>query len=61
MLAPKRGGTPFRQLGALLASLLPNSRTLEVPEASHVMHVENPSLVNAAVLRFLDEVCEGNR
>ena len=51
----------FRRLAELLASLLPNSRTLEVPAASHAMHVENPTAVNDAVLRFLAEVTEQQR
>ena len=46
----------FRRLAELLASLLPNSRTLDVPAASHVMHVENPTAVNDALLRFLANV-----
>jgi pimeloyl-ACP methyl ester carboxylesterase len=50
--------TIFRRLGVLLASLLPNSRTLDVPSASHAMHVQNPTAVNDAVLRFLAEVTE---
>lgn len=43
----------FRRLAGLLASLLPNSRTIDVPAASHAMHVENPTVVNDAVSRFL--------
>jgi pimeloyl-ACP methyl ester carboxylesterase len=43
----------LRRLAALLASLLPNSRRLDVPSASHVMHLENPTVVSAALLRFL--------
>lgn len=51
----------FRRLAGLLASLLPNSRTLDVPAASHAMHVENPAAVNDALLRFLAEVTEQQR
>lgn len=46
----------LRRMAALLVSLLPNSRSFEVPSASHVMHFENPTAVNPALLRFLDEV-----
>jgi pimeloyl-ACP methyl ester carboxylesterase len=46
----------FGRLASLLASLLPNSHTLTVPAASHAMHVENPTAVNDAVLRFLANV-----
>ncbi len=45
----------LRRLAGLLAALLPNSRRLDIPSASHVMHVENPDAVNAGVLRFLTE------
>ena len=51
----------LRRLAELLAGLLPNSRRLEVPSASHVMHVENPDAVNAALLRFLAEITERER
>jgi pimeloyl-ACP methyl ester carboxylesterase len=46
----------FRRLAALLAALLPDSRTLEVPSASHAMHLENPAALNAGLLRFLASV-----
>jgi pimeloyl-ACP methyl ester carboxylesterase len=46
----------FRRLAALLAALLPDSRNLEVPSASHVMHVENPAALNAGLLSFLASV-----
>jgi pimeloyl-ACP methyl ester carboxylesterase len=49
----------LRQLAEFLAALLPNSRRLEVPSASHFMHLENPDAVNAAVLRFF-AVVEGH-
>lgn len=51
----------FRRLAELLASLLPNSRTVEVPAASHAMHVENPTVVNDALLRFLASVTKQHR
>ena len=48
---------PFlRQLARLLASLLPDSRELEVPAASHAMHFQNPTVVNAGLIQFLDRV-----
>jgi pimeloyl-ACP methyl ester carboxylesterase len=43
----------FRHLAALLTSLLPNARSLDVPAASHVMHLENPDALNAGLLQFL--------
>jgi pimeloyl-ACP methyl ester carboxylesterase len=48
----------FRRLAGLLASLLPNSRTVNVPTASHAMHCQNPTAVNDAVLRFLANVTD---
>lgn len=46
----------LRRLAELLATLLPNSRRLEVPSASHFMHVENPHAVNVGLLRFFAQV-----
>jgi pimeloyl-ACP methyl ester carboxylesterase len=46
----------FQRLAALLATLLPDSRRLEVPFASHAMHVENPVALNAGLLSFLASV-----
>jgi pimeloyl-ACP methyl ester carboxylesterase len=46
----------FRRLAALLAGLLPNSQTLDVPAASHAMHLQNPQAVNAGLLSFLHAV-----
>ena len=46
------------RLAELLAALLPNSQRLEVPSASHFMHLENPNAVNAGLLRFFAQVKE---
>lgn len=48
----------LKRLDRLLASLLPDNRTLTVPAASHVMHLENPTAVNDALLRFFADVTE---
>ena len=53
--------TMFRRLAALLAALLPNSRTVDVPAASHAMHLENPAALNDALVRFLAEATEQQR
>jgi pimeloyl-ACP methyl ester carboxylesterase len=45
----------LRRMAALLRSLLPNSSSFEVPSASHVMHLENPTALNPVLLRFLAE------
>ena len=39
----------------------PNSRRLDIPSASHVMHVENPAALNAGLLRFLTDPAEHDR
>ena len=36
-----------------LEELLPNVGRIEVPEASHIMHEDNPRVVNEAILAFL--------
>lgn len=36
-----------------LASILPNAERVEIPEASHLMHEENPEAFNRALLSFL--------
>ena len=43
----------LRRMATPLASLLANSKSLEVPSASHAMHLENPTAFNPALLRFL--------
>lgn len=53
--------TLFHRLAGLLASLLPNSRSLDIPAASHVMHVENPAALNDGLLHFLGDVTERDR
>lgn len=46
----------LRRLAGRLASLLPHSSRLEVPNASHAMHFQNPDFLNAGLLRFLGDV-----
>lgn len=48
----------LKRFDGLLARLLPNNRTLTVPAASHVMHLENPTAVNDALLGFLATMTE---
>src|SRR5262249_4345098 len=45
-----------RRLAGLLGALLPDSRLLEVPSATHFMHLQNPAALNACLLRFLTDV-----
>jgi pimeloyl-ACP methyl ester carboxylesterase len=44
----------LRRLAALLASLLPNARRLDVPGASHLMHLQNAAAFNARLQGFLE-------
>lgn len=46
----------FRRLCGALARLLPNSQLVDVPDASHLMHLENPDAVNARLMRFLGQI-----
>jgi pimeloyl-ACP methyl ester carboxylesterase len=50
----------LHRLAALLASMLPNVGRLEVPAASHLMHLDNPDVLNAGLLRFLCEQSDPN-
>jgi pimeloyl-ACP methyl ester carboxylesterase len=43
----------LRRLAALLASQLPNVRRLDVPGASHLMHLQNAAAFNAGLSEFL--------
>ncbi|GAB3269414.1 hypothetical protein GCM10027449_03690 [Sinomonas notoginsengisoli] len=43
----------LRLLAKRLDELLPHSRIVDIPDASHVMHVQNPAAANAAIVDFL--------
>jgi pimeloyl-ACP methyl ester carboxylesterase len=43
----------FRRLLDRLEELLPDTERVEIPGASHIMHEDNPSAYNVAVLSFL--------
>lgn len=45
----------LRRLGGLLASLLSDARRLDVPNASHLMHLQNPAAFNVGLLEFLEK------
>jgi pimeloyl-ACP methyl ester carboxylesterase len=36
-----------------LHQLLPNSQLVDIADASHLMHYEQPDALNAAVLKFI--------
>ncbi len=52
--------TPPAEARAMQA-LLRRSRLDEIPEASHLLNLEQPEAVNNAMLRFLDEMYQGTR
>lgn len=43
----------LRQLASLLSELLPNARHVDIPDASHLMHLQNPTQLNQQLLEFL--------
>jgi pimeloyl-ACP methyl ester carboxylesterase len=43
----------FHRLADRLAELLPNCERVQISNASHIMHEDNPSAYNDAVLSFL--------
>ena len=45
---------PLHRLADRLAELLPNVERVEIPEASHMMHWQNPESTAQAILGFLD-------
>lgn len=53
LLRGERSPRLFRLLADRLEELLPNVRRMEVPGASHIMHEDNPQVVNEAIARFL--------
>ncbi len=48
-------GSPMflRRLAELLANLLPNAEQLDIPDATHAMHLQNPDGFHRGLLRFL--------
>jgi pimeloyl-ACP methyl ester carboxylesterase len=55
LITAGRSPALFHRLNDALADLLPRTRRLEVPDASHMMHEDNPAAFNRAVMSFLDE------
>lgn len=52
LLHGERSPGLFRLLAHRLEELLPNARRVEVPGASHIMHEDNPQVVNEAIAGF---------
>ena len=53
LLHAERSPKFLRLLTDRLEELLPNVGRIEVPEASHIMHEDNPAVVNEAILAFV--------
>lgn len=53
LLHGERSPRLFRLRADRLEELLPNVRRMEVPAASHIMHEDNPQVVNEAIAGFL--------
>ncbi len=51
----------LRRLTDRLQELLPNAQRVDIAGASHLMHYEKPSSVNAAVLQFIEQTPERAR
>lgn len=55
LVAGKESGPLFRlTLLRELERLLPNASRIEIPDASHLMHEDNPPAFNTAVFSFID-------
>jgi pimeloyl-ACP methyl ester carboxylesterase len=45
--------TGYREIAALIASMVPGARLLRYPEAGHVMNLEQPEKFSTDVLEFV--------
>ncbi len=54
LLVGEQSPVILRRLTDRLHELLPDSERVEIADASHLMHEDNPGMVNAAILGFLD-------
>jgi pimeloyl-ACP methyl ester carboxylesterase len=53
LIAAQKSPRIWQELSIELKKLIPNSELNIIPEASHIMHEDDPSSYNAAVLSFL--------
>ncbi|MBT8465275.1 MAG: alpha/beta hydrolase [Deltaproteobacteria bacterium] len=60
LLCGQRSPAFLRRLSDRLEELLPNVRRIEVPGASHIMHEDNPEVVNRAIAEFLKGTADGS-
>ncbi len=54
LLVGEQSPVILRRLTDSLHELLPDSERVEIADASHLMHEDNPGMVNAAILGFLE-------
>lgn len=59
LLHGQRSPAFLHRLADRLEELLPNVRRAEVPDASHIMHEDNPEFVNRAILEFVNGAAGG--
>ena len=55
MVVGERDKADFRAIARHLADELPNAQLAVVPEAGHLVGVEQPDALNALLLRFLQD------
>jgi pimeloyl-ACP methyl ester carboxylesterase len=60
LLCGERSPALFHRLTERLEELLPNVRRMEVPDASHIVHEDNPQVVNRAIVEFLSGATDGS-
>ena len=53
VMTGQRSPKPLRVIAAEVARYLPNVRTVEIPNASHAMHLANPEATVKAIVDFL--------
>ena len=53
LLTGEKSPILFHRLTDRLEELIPNSKRIDIPNASHIMHEDNAAAYNQAVLSFL--------
>ncbi len=47
---------PFRRAGEVMVAKLPRARHVVVPDAGHIVNIEQAEIFNAEMLRFLRDI-----
>ena len=55
VMTGERSPKPLRVIASELARYLPSVRTVDIPDASHAMHLANPTATVKAIIEFLEE------